>query len=170
MYALGKHRVALPGGELRCTPLNRRLGDRSGNYLLVSDASLHTLRKTLAFAAVVEAGTGLALMIDPTIVVSLLLGAEVSGAGTTLGRCFGIALLALGLACWPSRKGAESGSPALRAMWIYNVLIATYLAALGTVRHLGGLLLWPAVALHTVVALVLVWTWRTRSRAGRPGG
>ena len=38
-------------------------------------------------------------MIDPAIVVTLLLGAEVAGEGILLGRCFGIALLALGLAC-----------------------------------------------------------------------
>ena len=59
-------------------------------------------RRILAFAAVVEVGTGLVLLIDPAIVVALLLGAEVSGVGTLLGRCFGIALLALGLACWPA--------------------------------------------------------------------
>jgi len=122
------------------------------------------LRKILAFAAVVEVGTGLVLMIDPAIVVRLLLGTEVSGAGTLLGRCFGIALLALGLACWPSRQDAESGSPALRAMLIYNVLIALYLAHLGRVGHLGGLLLWPGVALHAVVALLLAWTWRDERR------
>lgn len=126
----------------------------------VSDTSLNTQRKLLAFAAVVEVGTGLVLMIDPAIVVTLLLGAEVSGVATLLGRFFGIALLALGLACWPSRQRAESGLPAFRAMLIYNVLIALYLAYLGTVGHLGGLLLWPGVALHAVVALLLVWTWR----------
>ena len=105
----------------------------------MSETSLNTPRKILAFAAVVEVGTGLVLIIDPAIVVTLLLGAEVSGAGTLLGRCFGIALLALGLACWPSRRRAESGSPAFRAMLIYNVLIALYLAYLGTVGTPGGL-------------------------------
>jgi len=39
----------------------------------VSETSLSTLGKILAFAAVVEIGTGLALMIDPAIVVTLLL-------------------------------------------------------------------------------------------------
>ena len=49
-------------------------------------------------------------------------------------------------------------------MLIYNVLIALYLAHLGKVGHLGGLLLWPGVALHAVVALLLVWTWRDERR------
>ena len=130
----------------------------------MSVTSRSTLRKILAFAAAVEVGTGLVLIVDPGIVVVLLLGAEVSRAGTLLGRFFGIALLALGLACWPGRQRAESGSPAFRALLTYNVLIALYLAYLGTVRHLGGLLLWPGVALHAVVALLLVWTWRDERR------
>ena len=129
----------------------------------MSETSLTTPGKILVFAAIVEVGTGLAVMIDPAIVVRLLLGAEVSGAGPLLGRCFGIALLALGLACWPGRQRAERGAPAFRAMLIYNVLIALYLTYLGTVGHLGGLLLWPGVALHAVVALLLVWTWRSKA-------
>jgi len=129
----------------------------------VNEANLNAPGKILAFAAAVEVGMGLALMIDPAIVVRLLLGEEVSGVGTTLGRCFGIALLALGWACWPSRERAERGSPAFRAMVLYNVLIAGYLSYLGTVGHRGGLLLWPGVALHTVVALGLVWTWRGKA-------
>jgi Ca2+/Na+ antiporter len=126
----------------------------------VNAASLDNQRKILAFAAVVEAGTGLVLMIDPAIVVALLLNEEASGVGIVLGRCFGIALLALGVACWPGRQRIESSLPALRAMLIYNVLIALFLAYLGTAGHLAGLLLWPGVALHAVVALLLVRAWR----------
>jgi hypothetical protein len=124
-----------------------------------------TQRKTLAFAAVVEAGTGLALMIDPAIVARLLLGAEPADVGTVLGRCFGIALLALALACWPSRQRGGGGSPTVRGMSSYNALIALYLAWLGFVGHRNGLLLWPAVALHAVVALLLVWAGRREASA-----
>jgi hypothetical protein len=126
----------------------------------VSEVSGTTFGRILAFAGIVEFGTGLALVIDPAIVVALLLGAEISGVGTLLGRCFGIALLSLGLACWPGRRGAESSSPAAGGMLIYNALIALYLAYLGTVGRKGGMLLWPGVALHAVVALLLIWTWR----------
>ncbi|MFZ1641403.1 MAG: hypothetical protein WAV07_08175 [Candidatus Contendobacter sp.] len=130
----------------------------------MNETNLNTLGKILAFAAVVEVGTGLVLMIDPAIVVTLLLGAEVSGVGMLLGRCFGIALLALGLACWPGQSRAESGAPAFWAMLTYNGLIALYLADLGTVGRLGGVLLWPGVALHAIVALLLIWTWRDERR------
>jgi hypothetical protein len=117
------------------------------------------LGKILAFAAVVEAGTGLALIICPALVVALLVGAEVSGAGTLLGRILGIALIALGLACWPISQLAPTSAPAFRAILFYNVLIASYLAWQGMIRHREGLLLWPAVALHAVVALLLVKAW-----------
>ena len=60
------------------------------------------LKKILYFACVAEIGTGLVLIINPALVVTLLLGAEIAGVGIALGMCFGITLLALGLACWPS--------------------------------------------------------------------
>jgi hypothetical protein len=87
---------------------------------------------------VVEVGTDLVLMINFEVVVALLLGVDISGPGILIGRCFGIALLALGLACWPVREYAESGAVAFRAMLTYNVLIALYLAYLGAVEHVGG--------------------------------
>lgn len=126
---------------------------------------LNPSRRVLAFAAVAEAGTGLVLMIDPSRVAALLLGAHASGEAVLLGRVAGIALLALGVSCWPSRQHAERGSPAFRAMLIYNALIAVYLAWLGTVAHVGGALLWPAVVLHTLVALLLVPAWRGERRS-----
>jgi Ca2+/Na+ antiporter len=125
----------------------------------LSEASLDNQRKILAFAAIVEVGTGLALMVDPAVVAILLVGADLSGVGAVLGRCFGITLVALGLACWPRAQRAEDDSPASRAMLTYNALIALYLAYLGTLGHLRGFLLWPAVALHAVVAVLLVRTW-----------
>jgi hypothetical protein len=93
--------------------------------------------KILAFSAVVEVGTALVLIFDPAFIVALLLGASVSGIGIPLGRCFGVALLALGFAAWPGRSRTDGGASAFRAM-----------------------LLWPAVVLHAVVALLLGWTRR----------
>jgi hypothetical protein len=105
-------------------------------------------RKVLVFSAVAEVGTGLVLMLDPAILVRLLLGAELSGVAPVLARCFGVAVLALGLA------------PALRTLVIYNALIALFLAYLGASGQATGPLLWPVVALHAAVALLLIWTGR----------
>jgi hypothetical protein len=131
----------------------------------VSDTSYSTTGAILGFAAIVEVGTGLLLMIDPVIVVWLLMGVDVAGVGILLGRCFGIALVALGLACWPSGPRAPIKSPAFRPMLTYNALIALYLAYLRLTGHQGGLLLWPAILLHALVALLLFWVWRRDQQA-----
>ena len=117
-------------------------------------------RKILAFAAVVEAVTGLALIAVPVLGISLLLGANGSAESIAIARFLGIGLLGLGLACWrPGRRHSEDGSSAFRGMWTYNLLVALFLAYLGAVDHRAGLLLWPAVALHAAVTAGLAWTW-----------
>lgn len=118
------------------------------------------LKKLLTFASIVEIGTGVALLVEPRIVIALLIGGNEPLQAMPLGRVAGIAVLAFGLACWPSGQHAQSGSPAFRAMLVYNVLIALYLSYLFTAGHLGGVLLWPAVALHAAVAILLVWALR----------
>lgn len=94
-----------------------------------------------------EAFTGLALAIYPSPVVRLLFGAEISGAGTVISRIAGIALIALGIACWP-------GPPRV-GMLIYNALATAYLAYVGIGGEWVGPLLWPAVVLHAVLTLLL---------------
>ncbi len=126
--------------------------------------------KILSFASIVEVGTGLAMSIDPGLVVGLLLGANLSPEILPLGRVAGVALLTLGLACWPGGQPIGSSSPAFRGMLAYNVLIAFYLAYLGAVAGQGGLLLWPAVALHAVVALLLIRTARGQGQIRTGGG
>ena len=136
----------------------------------MNDRSSNTPARILYFTSAVEFGTGLALIFDPALVVKLLLGAEVSGAGVLLGRCFGVALLALAVACWPCDHRFGSATSARRAMLIYNTLLATYLAYLGTAGGFHGPLLWPAVVLHAVVALLLIGTWRLERRSSASPG
>jgi len=66
------------------------------------------MRRLLTLTALIETPTGLALLAVPTVVVRLLLGAEVSGPSITLGRVAGIALLALGVACWLASYDTQS--------------------------------------------------------------
>jgi Ca2+/Na+ antiporter len=136
----------------------------------MNQTRVFTVSNLLTFAAAVEVGTGIVLMSDPAIVVKLLLGVVASAEGRLLGRCFGIALLALGLACWRERHRPESNSHSFRAMLTYNVLIGLYLAYLGTIGHLGGWLLWPGVVVHITVGLLLIWARRNerRSKGGKP--
>ena len=126
----------------------------------MSETRRDMLRLTLAFAAASEFATGLALLADPAIVAVLLLGTEISGSGIVLGRCLGIALLGLGLACWPARGQTVRGTAAYRGMLAYSALVALLLVYAYSGVHLGGWLLWPAVALHTAVTFMLLWTRR----------
>ena len=109
------------------------------------------MKWVLIFAAVGEAATGLALLIAPSLVGRLLLGEELTGIALPVARVAGIALIALGIACWPgtSRVG----------MLTYSAAVTLYLAYLGVAGGLGGLLLWPAVVLHAVLSVLLARAW-----------
>jgi hypothetical protein len=70
------------------------------------------MKNLLALAAVGEATAGLVLLVYPPILVKLLFGAEISGAGIVMSRIAGMSLIALGLACWPGREtGRRAGWP-----------------------------------------------------------
>ncbi len=117
-------------------------------------------RNILMFSVIAEIVTGAALMMAPAIVVTLLLAAETADVTSLVGRCFGAALLALGVACWQQRSEALVGGPAVRAMLVYNGLIAMFLAYGSAVVGVAGPLLWPVVALHGAVAVLLLWRMR----------
>ena len=55
----------------------------------------------LTVAAVGEALTGLVLLAYPPIVIKLLFGADIAGIGVLTSRFAGVALIGLGVACWP---------------------------------------------------------------------
>jgi hypothetical protein len=101
----------------------------------------------LPAAAIAEAATGVALVIVPALVGQLLLGAELAGAAIPVARVAGIALIALGIACWPG--------PPLVGMLIYSAGVTLYLAYLGLAGGLTAILLWPAVALHLILTALL---------------
>lgn len=113
------------------------------------------MKQLLALAAVGEAGTGLFLVVYPPIVVWLLFGAEIAGTGIVMSRLAGIALIALGVACWPGSAAGRGPSRALRAMLCYSLLAALYLAYLGIRGEWVGSLLWPAVAIHAILTFLL---------------
>jgi hypothetical protein len=105
------------------------------------------MKWALIFAAVGEAGTGLALLVVPSLVGRLLLGEALTGIAIPVARVAGIALIALGVACWP-------GPPRV-GMVIYSAAVALYLAYLGLVGGLTGILLWPAVILHGILTTLI---------------
>ena len=116
-------------------------------------------KRVLVLAAVSEAATGVALIIVPSLVGRLLLGAELIGVTIPVARVAGIALIALGLACWPGKEATGTPTRALRAMLCYSLLITLYLAYLGIRGEWVGVLLWPAVVVHAILTILLVRAW-----------
>jgi hypothetical protein len=113
------------------------------------------MKKVLVFAAVSETAFGVALILVPSLVGRLLLGAELTGVAIPLARVLGIALIALGIACWP-------GTPMV-GMLIYSAAVMLYLAYVGFAGF-TGILLWPAVVLHAVVTILLCRAWLMKPR------
>jgi hypothetical protein len=110
------------------------------------------MKKVLLLAAVGEAATGLALLMVPSLVGRLLLGQELAGVAIPVARVLGIALVALGVACWPGRT-------ALCGMLTYSALATLYLAYVGLGGEFAGKLLWPAVGLHAILTALLARAW-----------
>jgi hypothetical protein len=117
------------------------------------------MNKVLTFTAIAELTTGLALLIVPSLVARLLLGSELSGVAVPVARVLGIALIALGVACWPGRT-------ALCGMLTYNALGAVYFTWLAIGGEWVGPMLWPAVVLHAVLTALLTRAWFQSRKPG----
>ena len=109
------------------------------------------MKKALLLAALAEAGTGVILLAYPPIVVRLLFGVEIVGAGTIMSRLAGAALIGLGTACWPRNSAFQP----LNGMLTYSTLAMLYLTYIGIRGEFGGLLLWPAVVAHGILVVLL---------------
>jgi len=110
-------------------------------------------RRLLILSAAIEATTGLALTAAPGLVTRLLMGAGPSDSGIAVARLTGIALLCLGLACWPS--GDVANPPTVRALFTYNLLAAVYLGYLRVGAGFVSHLLLPACFMHALLASLL---------------
>jgi hypothetical protein len=109
------------------------------------------MNRVLTLAALGEILTGAALLIVPSLVGQLLFGEGLTGVAIPVARVTGIALIALGVACWPG--------PPLVGMLTYSTAVALYLAYAGFAGGLNGVLLWPAVAFHLVLSILLGHAW-----------
>jgi hypothetical protein len=65
-----------------------------------------------------------------------------------VSRGAGIALIGLGVACWP-------GPPRV-GMVTYGAAVTLYLAYVGVAGGSTGILLWPAVVLHVILTALLI--------------
>jgi hypothetical protein len=107
--------------------------------------------KVLGLAALAEAVTGAILLVYPPVVVRLLFGIEIAGVAVVLARFTGIALIGLGVACWSNNSAIQP----LYGMLAYSAIVTLYLAAVG-ISGAAGILLWPAVAVHAALCVLLI--------------
>jgi hypothetical protein len=121
-------------------------------------------RHLFIVTAVLEAATGVALVLAPSVPLSLLLGASLdTPAGLAIGRVAGSALLSLGAACWLARHDGQSRAARglIAAMFFYNIAAVSVLAYAGLGPRLSGVGLWPAVVLHVAMAAWCIACLRT---------
>jgi hypothetical protein len=127
------------------------------------------MKLLLIFTAIVEGGAGLALLVVPTVAVSLLLGVPLdTPAGLAAARIAGAALIALAIACWRAGNGErrDSARGIIEAMLFYNFAAAMVLVYAGIRLQLSSAFLWPAIVLHLALgAWCLLSLWVTRRKS-----
>jgi hypothetical protein len=115
--------------------------------------------KLLRLACVLEILTAIALVIAPAAVAWLILGDRTAGTGIALGRIAGVALLSLGVACYPRSLNGGHLDQAVLGMLTYNTLITIYLIYLGIRGEATGGALWLVVATHAVLTVLFAQVW-----------
>jgi hypothetical protein len=116
-----------------------------------------TMKNLLTLTAVIEVGTGVALIGCPSATVALLLGSSLdTPTALTVGRLAGAALLAFGIACWLARLDGQSRAATglVAAMLLYNLAAVALLSFASIGLGLHGVALLPAVVL---LAALAVW-------------
>ena len=128
--------------------------------MLVSDADVAETRKMrmqrmlLAIAAVMETLAGLGLILAPDATMQLLFGGRPDGVGMMMGRVAGVALLALGVACWGARadSGGEARAGTVGAITLYNGGAGVLLVLFAITGQAAGLGVWSAGLFHLALA------------------
>lgn len=113
------------------------------------------MSRLLKITAIIEAGTALGLLVAPVAFVQLLLGGKIAGGSIPMERVAGVALLALGVACWLGSSDTQSCAARgiVSAMVLYNLGAVLILGAAGIQSQPIGIALWPAAVLHAAMAV-----------------
>jgi hypothetical protein len=110
----------------------------------------------LTLTAALEAATGLALLVSPSVLVSALLGSRLEApGGSVVARVAGAALLALGAACWLARHDGpnRTAKGLVVAMLLYNAAVVAVLVHASLGLGLSGIGLWPVVIIHLALGV-----------------
>ena len=113
-------------------------------------------------SAWLEIVVGVIFITVPDAPCVFLFGAKPEGIGMPLARWLGVGLLAVGIACVPS-KTAGSRRSAVLGLFVFNAGLAILLASVGVVTAAHGLLLWPGAILHAAITVALLPQLRARA-------
>jgi hypothetical protein len=122
------------------------------------------LKLLLLATALVEIGTGLALLVAPSWVTKLLLGEGLSSPQSlVLGQITGAALVSIGVACWLASRGNSSGQRStIGGLLIYNLAVPALLIHAALAYGTRGVAIVPAGILHVALAIWCVLCLQSR--------
>ncbi len=108
-------------------------------------------------ASGLEVLTGAGLVLAPSLLARLLFGSDLNAAGEATGRISGLVMLCLAAGCWPRAVGGEAHAraPLIALSWV----AAAFLIVTGLIGTTVGMFLWPAAALHLILAVLLTRAW-----------
>ena len=95
--------------------------------------------------------TGATLFAAPSLAARLLFGSDLNASGDAVGRIAGLVMLCLAVGCFPR----ASSAPPLAPLLALSLLAVIFLVFVGLQGATIGVLLWPAAALHLILALLV---------------
>jgi hypothetical protein len=110
------------------------------------------MKNLLIVTSAIEAATGILLMALPLLVITILLGSVPdSPVLLTVARVAGVALFAIGIACWYVSRDEESRATRgiVSAIAIYNTGITAVFVYGALGLGLSSIGLWPVTLIHT---------------------
>ncbi len=117
------------------------------------------MKNFLTYTSIVEALTGLGLIIIPATVVRILLATELnSPLASLLAMIGGVAIFSVALACWMARS---VGNPLveIKMLLFYNAAVSLILIYSTVKWGFGGIAFWGIILFHiaqTIISLLMV--------------
>jgi hypothetical protein len=124
------------------------------NSLLAVKGETMLRRPIVVAAAWLEIIVGACFVAIPNLPCVLLFAVRPEGIANLLARFAGFGLFALGIAGLPSPTIASRHG--IAALLVFNVSVTVLLCWIGVATSFHGVLLWPVVILHGVIAAALL--------------
>jgi len=114
------------------------------------------MKNLLTVTAIAEFGTGFVLVSFPGLLTVLLFGSSIdTPIALIIARVAGLAIIALGVACWFARNDVQSPATMglVIAMFIYNSGTSLLFIYAGLSFISLGIGLWPVVLFHLAMSI-----------------